>query len=69
MDERYSWLIRFERNDGNPDEEIYYDTETEAREEFKNFTEDDSAELYYSIDLVKVDWHERCEILLDCLTF
>ena len=69
MDERYSWVIRFERKDGKPDEELYFNTETEAREEFRLFDEDDSAELYYSIDLVRVDWYERSESLLDSLTF
>ena len=69
MDERYSWVIRFERRDGKPEEERYFDTETEAREAFREYDDDDNAEIYDSIELVKIDWHWRCDSRLDSIAF
>lgn len=67
--DRYSWMIRFERKDGKQDEELYFNEGESAREAFRLFDEPDNADLYSRVELVKVDWHERSEEVLDGLSF
>lgn len=63
-----SYLLEFETRD-HRGEEIYLNDEAEAWEAFRKFAEADSAELYKSIRLTKIDWDEHEEKSLATLTF
>ena len=66
-----SFIVRFLRRDGSADEEYYYDSYYEAREHFSMFDEndEDDRELYTSIEFIEVDWLNRQNKELDCITF
>ena len=47
-----SWIVRFVRKDGKPDEEYYYRTKIEA-EYHRDLFQDDDSGLYERIELIK----------------
>lgn len=70
--ERYSYLVKFERRDNSPDEEYYYNGEDEAKEHFSLFndlSDKDNAVLYTCISLEKIDWFNRRNENLDAICF
>ena len=64
MSDRFSYITRFIRRDGKPDEEYYFNTYEEARDHADSFTADD-ADLYEGIELARMDWYMHQDELLD----
>ena len=66
-----SYLVRFIRRDGSADEEYYYGSYYDAKEHFSTFDEndEDDRELYTSIEFIEVDWLNRQNKELDCISF
>ena len=72
MDESSSYLLRFERRDGEPDEKVYFEDLTEAKEHFNAVNCPDDSELrrkYSCIVLVEVDWYKRANYEIDAVDF
>lgn len=67
-----SYVVVFERRDGQPDEEYYYNSEYEAEEHFQMFNDPDdevNAKLYVCITLKEVDWLNRRDDEIDSIYF
>ena len=64
-----SWMVRIARRDGKPDEEFYFADEREARSLMDDLNDPDNADMYRSISLIRVDWHEHTEQVLDTIEF
>ena len=56
-----SWMIRIARRDGKPDEEQYCADEQAARELIGDLNEPDNADMYRSIELIRIDWLNHTE--------
>lgn len=67
-----SYVVIFDRRDGSPNEEYFYNDEKEARDHFQLFNDKydkDNTELYLSIILQKYDWFNRCSFTIDRIYF
>lgn len=64
-----SWMVRIARRDGKPDEELYCADEQDARNLMGDLIDPDNADMYRSISLIRVDWHEHTEQVLDIIEF
>ena len=64
-----SWMVRIAQRDGKPDEELYCSDEQNARGLMDDLNDPDNADMYRSISLIRVDWHEHTEQVLDTIEF
>ena len=62
-------MVRIARRDGKPDEELYCADEKDARVLMDDFNDPNNADMYRSISLIRVDWHEHTEQVLDAIEF
>ena len=72
MSESCSYMLKFERRDGSPDEEVYFEDLDEAKEHFKKVNSPDDKDLqkkYCCISLIEVDWYKRANYEIDGVVF
>jgi hypothetical protein len=64
-----NWMVRIARRDGKPDEELYCPDEQDARNLMDDLNDPDNTDMYRSISLIRVDWYEHTEQVLDTIEF
>jgi hypothetical protein len=62
-------MVRIARRDGKPDEELYCPDEQDARNLMDDLNDPDNTDMYRSISLIRVDWYEHTEQVLDTIEF
>lgn len=74
MNEHYSdsFVVKFERRDGKPDDEEYFDNKYDAMDLFNSVNVPNDKEItekYRSISVDRVDWNYKSEYNLDGVVF
>ena len=70
--DRFSYAVMLERNDGAPDEELIFNCEEDARENYERLNDPDDADnasRYSFVSLVKIDWVSRRNHEIDSIGF
>ena len=62
-------MVRIVRRDDKPDEEQYCADEREARQLMGLLNDPDNADMYRSTALIRVNWRERTEQIIDTIEF